>query len=91
MNPFWPAAAGSATLYGAKPCNLNVVPSTELQSNMVSRAVNSAQDKGHSLAMFPGHVGKEKSSQAATMENAQRKQMLLQQALPAGAPSNILV
>ncbi|KAF7837258.1 protein TIME FOR COFFEE isoform X2 [Senna tora] len=91
MNPFWPAAAaGSASLYGAKPCNLNVVPSNELQGNIVSRAANSAQDKGHSLTMFPGHIGKEKGSQTANMETAQRKQMLLQQALPAGAPSNIL-
>ncbi|XP_028773926.1 protein TIME FOR COFFEE isoform X2 [Neltuma alba] len=90
MSPFWPAAAGSASLYGAKACNLGMVPSTESQGNIVSRTANSAQDKGHSLAIFPGHLGKEKGSQAANIENAQRKQILLQQALPPGAPSNIL-
>ncbi|KAK4266376.1 hypothetical protein QN277_027312 [Acacia crassicarpa] len=90
MNPFWPAAAGSASVYGAKPCNLNVVSSTELQGNVVSRASNTVPDKGHGLAMFPGSIGKEKAGQAVSMENAQRKQMLLQQALPPGAPSNIL-
>ncbi|XP_028789350.1 protein TIME FOR COFFEE-like isoform X2 [Neltuma alba] len=90
MSPFWPAAAGSASLYGTKPCNLNVASSTELQGSVVSRAPNSAQDKGHSLAMFPGPIGKEKGSQGVSMESAQRKQALLQQALPAGAPSNIL-
>ncbi|KAI9115006.1 hypothetical protein K1719_014019 [Acacia pycnantha] len=91
MNPFWPAAAaGSASLYGAKACNLSMVPSTELQGNIVSRTANSAPDKGHSLAIFPGHLGKEKGSQAANIDNAHRKQILLQQALPPGAPSNIL-
>jgi hypothetical protein len=37
MNPFWPAAAGSAPLYGAKPCNLNVVPPAELHGNIPVR------------------------------------------------------
>lgn len=39
INPFWPstAAAGTASLFGAKPCNLNVVPPA---------AANSVQDKG---------------------------------------------
>ena len=93
MNPFWPAAAaGSASIYGAKQCNLNVVPSAELHGNIPGRAANSSQDKGHGHAMFPGYLGKEKGSQAAAnMDNAQRKQILLQQALPPGASSNILV
>ncbi|KAJ4722430.1 Protein TIME FOR COFFEE [Melia azedarach] len=92
MNPFWPAAAGSASLYGAKACNLNVVPPTELHGNFPGRAVNSAQDKGQSVAIFHGHTGKDsKSAQPATiMDAAQRKQVLLQQALPPGAPNNIL-
>eukprot|EP00257_Ricinus_communis_P015419 XP_015573332.1 protein TIME FOR COFFEE [Ricinus communis] len=88
MNPFWPAAAGSALQFGAKPCNVNVVPSTDLHAG---RAVNSAQDKGPGLAIFSGHSVKEKSSQAANIvDAAQRKQILLQQPLPPGAPSNIL-
>ncbi|XP_054807717.1 protein TIME FOR COFFEE-like isoform X2 [Prosopis cineraria] len=90
MSPLWAAAAGSSSLYGAKACNLSMVPSTELQGNIVSRTANSAQDKGHSPAIFPGHLGKEKGSQDANIENAQRKQILLQQAMPPGAPSNIL-
>lgn len=96
MNPFWPAAAGSASLYGAKPgSNLSVVPvpSTELHSgNIHGRATNSTQDKGPSLAMFPGHIGKDKSSQPSNVDNSSRKPILLQQTLPSGAaPSNILV
>ncbi|XP_027367092.1 protein TIME FOR COFFEE isoform X2 [Abrus precatorius] len=91
MNPFWPAAAGSASLYGTKPGNLNVVPSAELHGNVPGRAANSSQDKGHSLAMFPGHIGKDKGSQPPNVDNSSRKQILLQQALPPGAaPSNIL-
>ncbi|CAI8586391.1 unnamed protein product [Vicia faba] len=95
MTPFWPAAAaGSASLYGANPGgNLSVVPSKELHSGNVSgRAANSSQDKGHGLTMFPGHVGKDKSSsQPSNVDNSSRKQILLQQTLPPGAaPSNIL-
>jgi len=98
MNPFWPAAAaaGSASLYGAKSGgNLSVVPvsPTELHSgNVHGRATNSTQDKGPSLAMFPGHIGKDKSSQPSNLDNSSRKPILLQQTLPSGAaPSNILV
>ncbi|KAE8665593.1 vacuole membrane protein 1-like [Hibiscus syriacus] len=91
MNTFWPAAPGSASLYGPKT-NLNIVPPSEMNGNIPGRAVNSVQDKGQSLAIFPGHVGKDKSLQAATntVDAAQRKQILLQPALPPGAPSNIL-
>ncbi|KAJ6980661.1 LOW QUALITY PROTEIN: protein TIME FORFFEE-like isoform X3 [Populus alba x Populus x berolinensis] len=32
MNPFWPPAAGSALQYGAKACNMNVVPSADLHA-----------------------------------------------------------
>ncbi|KAL4386270.1 hypothetical protein GQ457_09G018970 [Hibiscus cannabinus] len=90
MNPFWPAAPGSASLYGPK-ASLNIVPPSELNGNIPGRAVNSVQDKGQSLAI-PSHVSKDKSSQAATntVDAAQRKQILLQPALPPGAPSNIL-
>uniref|UniRef100_A0A5B7ASJ5 Protein TIME FOR COFFEE n=1 Tax=Davidia involucrata TaxID=16924 RepID=A0A5B7ASJ5_DAVIN len=90
MNPFWPAAAGSASLFGAKPCNLNVVPSAELHGNIAGRTLNSVQEKGQSLAIFPGHTGTDKGSQAAHIADAaQRKQqILLQQALPHGVPPN---
>ncbi|XP_030548134.1 protein TIME FOR COFFEE isoform X2 [Rhodamnia argentea] len=89
INPFWPAAAGSASLYGTKPCNLSVVPSPELHGNLTSaRNMNALPEKGQNLAIFPG---KEKASQSANSIDApQRKQILLQQTLPPGAPSNIL-
>ncbi|CAL0332087.1 unnamed protein product [Lupinus luteus] len=90
MNPFWPAAAGSASLYGAKPCNLNVVTSAELHSNAPSRATNPTQDKDHGLVMFPGQMAKDKGSQPTNVDNSQQKQVLLQQTLPPGTPSNIL-
>ncbi|KAE8668067.1 protein TIME FOR COFFEE-like isoform X2 [Hibiscus syriacus] len=91
MNPFWPAAPGSASLYGPKT-NLNIVLPSEMNGNIPGRAVNSVHDKGQNLAIFPGHVGKDRSLQAATdtVNAAQRKQILLQPALPPGAPSNIL-
>lgn len=93
INPFWPAAAGSASLYGAKPCNLNVVPPVELHGNIPVRGVSSTQDKGQGVAVFTGHTGKDKGSQAAAniVDASQRKPILLQTALPQGAPSNILV
>ncbi|PON80113.1 Protein TIME FOR COFFEE [Parasponia andersonii] len=88
MNPFWPAAAaaaGSGSLYGAKPCNLNVLPSPALHGNIPGRGSNPIQEKGQGLAMFPGHAVKDKSSQAASVVDAsQRKQILLQQTLPPG-------
>ena len=87
MNPFWPGPAGSASLFGSKPCNLNVIPGLELHGNV---AVRGAQDKAQNV---PNHVGKEKGSQpASTSDSAQRKQqILIQQALPPVAPSNMLV
>ena len=56
------------------------------------RGVNYVQEKGQGLSIFPGPCGKEKNSQAANFADAaQRKQILLQQALPPGAPGSILV
>ncbi|KAB2612931.1 acyl-coenzyme A oxidase 2 [Pyrus ussuriensis x Pyrus communis] len=40
--------------------------------------------------MFPAQSAKEKTSQAANLVDAQRKQIVLQQALPPGPPTNIL-
>lgn len=93
MNPFWPAAAGSASLFGPKHGSLSIVPSADLQGNVPKSAANAMQDKGQSIGMFPGHAGKDnRGSQAVNVvDAAQRKQILLQQALPPGAPSNILV
>lgn len=41
MNSFWPAAAGSAPLYGSKVCNL----SAELQGSVLSTSSNSVPEK----------------------------------------------
>ncbi|CAA3007794.1 Hypothetical predicted protein [Olea europaea subsp. europaea] len=85
VNPFW---HGSASMFGSKPCNLNVVPSADLLGNMAIRGVNNIPDKRQGLANIPSHIGKEKSSQPpSTSDSAQRKQILLQQAM---APNNLV-
>ncbi|KAK4478082.1 hypothetical protein RD792_017347 [Penstemon davidsonii] len=80
MNPFWPAPAGSASLYGPKPA-------ADLytgQNNFAFRGVvnNAAPDnKGPTLVSVL-----EKGSQTVTSsDSAQRKQqILIQQAMPPG-------
>ncbi|CAM8993289.1 unnamed protein product [Rhodiola kirilowii] len=91
MNPFWPAAAGSApSLYGANPCNLNVVPPLELNCSSGVRGVNPVNDK--SLDVIPGtNTSKDKPSQGPNIvDTAHKKQILLQQSVPAGTPNNLL-
>lgn len=78
MNPFWPAAAGSAPLYGTKACNLSLMPPTELQGSVLGRSPNPVPDKIS-------------QSTSKSSDTAQRNQILLQQALPPGAGNNILV
>ncbi|ESQ47629.1 hypothetical protein EUTSA_v10019888mg [Eutrema salsugineum] len=77
MNPFWPAAAGSAPLYGAKACNLSLMPPTELQGTVLGRSSNPIPDKNS-------------QSTSKSSDTAQRNQILLQQALPPGAANNIM-
>uniref|UniRef100_A0A7N0VLK1 Time for coffee n=1 Tax=Kalanchoe fedtschenkoi TaxID=63787 RepID=A0A7N0VLK1_KALFE len=91
MSPFWSAAAGSATtLYGAKQCNLSVVPPLELHGSTGVRGVNPVHDR--SLGVSNGSTTvKDKPSQGPNMtDTAQRKQILLQPSVPAGAPSNLM-
>lgn len=88
MNPFWPAPAASASLFGSKPADLH--------ANMTLRGVNNGQDnsKGQSFIGTPNHGGKEKSSQPSVTSDssAQREQqILIQQALPPVPSSNLLV
>ncbi|KAI4373959.1 hypothetical protein MLD38_012016 [Melastoma candidum] len=89
--PFWPAAAAAAagpvSLYGAKPCNVSVMPSTDPNGNVSTRSVNAVAEKGQNLGL-PGHSGKDKGSQMSS--DAQRKPVLLQQTIPPGVPGNIL-
>lgn len=93
MNPFWPPPSGTASMFGAKPSNVNVMPPTELHGNSAGRSLNSVQDKGHSLAIFPGNAGKEKFSQPASIADAGhgKQQILLQQAMPPVPPNNMMV
>jgi hypothetical protein len=77
MNPFWPAAAGSAPMYGTKACNLSLMPPTELQGSVLGRSSNPVQDKNS-------------QSTSKSSETAQRNQLMLQQALPPGAANSIL-
>lgn len=102
MNPYWPAAAaGTAPLFGAKPYNLNMVPPPpDLHAAAAAAAAggrggvsNSAQDKAQPFTLFPAQPSsKDKSplSANASDANAQKKQFLLPQSLPPGAPSNML-
>lgn len=98
------AAAGTGPLFGAKSYNLNMVPSAELHAAAAAAAaaagrgvvVNSSQDnKGQPFHFFPGQPAsstKDKSSQPPNVpDSAQKKQFLLQPALPPGAPTNMMV
>ena len=108
MNPFWPAAAGSASLYGgAKPYNLNFMPSTEntilgkpLQGSFPVPSLNSKQGKGQAATTVPSqgattvpsHTGKEKSPEATNfMDAPQKKQLVIQQGPQPVQPGNLLV
>lgn len=64
-----------------------------MHGSVAVRGANTAQDKDQNVANIPNHVTKEKGSQpASTSDSAQRKQqILIQQALPPVAPSNLLV
>ncbi|KAK1390595.1 Time for coffee [Heracleum sosnowskyi] len=92
MNPFWPAPSGTASIFGAKPANVNVMPPTELHGNSSGRSLNSMQDKGHSLAIFPGNAVKENFAQPASIADAGhgKQQILLHQALPPIPPNNMM-
>ncbi|KAI9395279.1 hypothetical protein POPTR_005G210200v4 [Populus trichocarpa] len=98
MNHFWPAAAGSATLCGAKPKNLNVMPSAE---NMIIRHpsqgsfpvvnLNSAQDKVQAVPNIPDFTRNDRGSESATLiDTAQKKQLVLHQP-PQPAPAGNLM
>ncbi|KAJ4727470.1 Time for coffee, putative isoform 1 [Melia azedarach] len=98
MNPFWPAAAGSASLCRAKPNNQNVMPSTEnlihgnpMQGSFPVLNLNSGQDKGQAVVNFQRPSQKDKSSESVNlMDPAQKKQLVLQQT-PQPAPAGNLL
>lgn len=101
MNSFWPAAAAAAAsstpMFGPRPpYNLNMVPAADLHGNAAGRSANIAQEKGQgqAIAFFPGQPsGSEKVPPAGSGNAAdatQKKQFLLPQSLPPGAPANIM-
>nr|XP_010923402.1 protein TIME FOR COFFEE isoform X3 [Elaeis guineensis] len=88
MNPFWPAAAGAAPLYGAKPCNLSVLPSSDGKNT-----ASSQDNKGAPVvAAFKGPPSKERTPAANNppTEAAEKKQLVLQQMPQSGSTSNML-
>lgn len=99
MNPFWPAAAGSASLCRAKPNNQNVMPSTEnlihgnpMQGSFPVLNLNSGQDKGQAVVNFQRPSQKDKSSESVNlMDPAQKKQLVLQQTPQPAPAGNLLV
>jgi len=99
MNHFWPAAAGSATLCGANPKNLNAMPSAE---NMIIRHpsqgsfpvvnLNSAQDKVQAVPNIPDFTRNDRGSESATfIDTAQKKQLVLQQPPQPAPAGNLMV
>ncbi|KAJ6736111.1 TIC-LIKE PROTEIN [Salix viminalis] len=99
MNHFWPVAAGSATLCGVKPTNLNAMPSVE---NMIIRHpsqgsfpvvnLNSAQDKVQAVSNIPDFTRNDRGSEsvATLIDTAQKKQLVLHQP-PQPAPAGNLM
>ncbi|KAJ6352419.1 hypothetical protein OIU76_001614 [Salix suchowensis] len=99
MNHFWPVAAGSATLCGVKPTNLNAMPSVE---NMIIRHpsqgsfpvvnLNSAQDKVQAVSNIPDFTRNDRGSEGAAtlIDTAQKKQLVLHQP-PQPAPAGNLM
>ncbi|KAJ6999206.1 hypothetical protein NC653_015139 [Populus alba x Populus x berolinensis] len=91
MNHFWPAAAGSATLCGANPKNLNVMPSAEnmiirhpSQSSFPGVNLNSAQDKVQAVPNIPDFTQNDRGSESATFIDAAQKKQQPPQPAPAG-------
>jgi hypothetical protein len=81
------AAAGSSPLFGAKPYNFNVMPPAEFNGNITGRSMNSLQDKGHIITIFPGNPEKDKTLPQTDQRKHQQQPVLHQQTVP---PNNIL-
>ncbi|XVF21766.1 hypothetical protein REPUB_Repub12eG0118300 [Reevesia pubescens] len=98
MNQFWPAVPGSASLCGAKPNNVNLVPSAEnlilgnpLQGSFPVVNLNHTEEKGEAAASFTGLTRKDKSSDCTNfMDTAQRKQVVVQQASQPAPAGNLM-
>lgn len=104
INPFW-AAASNASLFGAKPYNLNAMPSTEgvvlggplsgafpaVNFTASGRTAGSTHEKGNgNAATFGGQIPKEKAP--VQIADGQRKhQTTVQQPALLPPASNIPV
>ncbi|XP_077227963.1 protein TIME FOR COFFEE-like [Tasmannia lanceolata] len=88
LNPFW-YAASSAAVYGAKPCNPNILPQLDAMvfGSSGIRNSNILPNNGlgpASVLALNGHNSKEKASNS--FADAQRKQPTLPQSAQQGAP-----
>ncbi|XP_011026165.1 PREDICTED: protein TIME FOR COFFEE-like [Populus euphratica] len=97
MNHFWPATAGSAALCGAKPKDLNAMPSTEnmisgstLQGSFPFVNLNPAQDKVQAVENIPVFTRKDRGSESSALIDAQKQQLLPPQP-PQPAPAGNLM
>lgn len=90
MTPFWPAAA-APSVFGAKPYNLNVMPSADLHG---ANARGVVDNKGQPFTFFPGQsaASSKDTSQPSTSapDSSTKKQILMHSALPV-SPNTILV
>lgn len=103
MGPFWPAAAGTAAPYGAKPYNLSLVPpagaaalfGSQMQGMFSGRNMGSLQGSREipMVTAISGNPSNEKilAGNNAIGDPAQRKEPVLQQAPQGTSAPNILV
>ncbi|CAO2821841.1 unnamed protein product, partial [Amaranthus hypochondriacus] len=89
VTPFWPAAA-APSVFGAKPYNLNVMPSADLHG---ANARGVVDNKGQPFTFFPGQsaASSKDTSQPSTSapDSSTKKQILMHSALPV-SPNTIL-
>ncbi|XP_020092988.1 protein TIME FOR COFFEE-like isoform X3 [Ananas comosus] len=102
MGPFWPAAAGTAAPYGAKPYNLSLVPpagaaalfGSQMQGMFSGRNMGSLQGSREipMVTAISGNPSNEKilAGNNAIGDPAQRKEPVLQQAPQGTSAPNIL-
>ncbi|KAE8665437.1 Time for coffee, putative isoform 3 [Hibiscus syriacus] len=90
VNHFWPPPASFASLSGAKPSYLNVVPSAETLT-LGNPLVNliPAEEKSKVAASFPGLTRKDKTSEC-TKDMAQIKQAAFQKASQPVSAGNLM-
>ncbi|KAK4773198.1 hypothetical protein SAY87_028217 [Trapa incisa] len=86
MSLFWPAAAGSASLYGTKSGTINAIPAADLPA----RSGTAVPEKTANLGLFPGTENNTIPVANSLDPSHRKQQIMLQNTFPPGAPSNIL-